>query len=526
MKDRLTIMNLFENGEVFQTLPHTDRLAILDRVLAVPGRIPSLFTFLEDTKYLEPCAKAMRTLFPPKTGRTISMKMQNCYLDSSGDSSANIEYSEQVYADGRGLASSFEMAYRQVWLFTLRRFPELTGKRPRLDNRKVQQRQYGVREDVWTQFALIAARMGFSSSKIRELQGDDPRLRLSLSFLSRYFPIEEYHAPDRHEVARNIVQNLALFTRRPPLISTPALSQDIKPLEDTQRHGTPFTESYNLGKKALFIPYVYGLRETVPKLYMTPFAIQRDIFFCFFGYPSPEDLQLFSRFLPPDSRDRSGADNGENSPARQLRTRSGVERDNDMVENEEPSESEWQDALESRNSGVGDEHEYTQRQSSLQVEDTGQLGGDAESITGEDIGSPLQRLKLAGGTDYGPFRIPIEDVTGEVRLEMRRFALILYDCEDQTTYLLPGSPNARTAGLVSITTPRDNRCHYISVEENRVRYITVRDVHDLSSGLVLIGQEGRIRILDSIEKKNEVCFLRSLIGPFNEDCLDEILAII
>ena len=63
LRDKSTIIAAIEASELFPNVrDRVVRASILDRILRVRGRVPSLFSFLEDTKYLEPCATIIKEL--------------------------------------------------------------------------------------------------------------------------------------------------------------------------------------------------------------------------------------------------------------------------------------------------------------------------------------------------------------------------------------------------------------------------------------------------------------------------------
>jgi hypothetical protein len=51
---------------------------------------------------------------------------------------------------------------------------------------------------------------------------------------------------------------------------------------------------------------------------------------------------------------------------------------------------------------------------------------------------------------------------------------------------------ARKTGLLSVTTPRDNRCYYYLLDASEVKLQTVQEVHSLVKGVVLIGKKRKV----------------------------------
>ena len=69
----VAVRRTMNDGILFlQNREEAARSQVLDRILNIPERIPSLFTFSTDTKYLEPCAKSLKLLFPSIRPRSTS----------------------------------------------------------------------------------------------------------------------------------------------------------------------------------------------------------------------------------------------------------------------------------------------------------------------------------------------------------------------------------------------------------------------------------------------------------------------
>ena len=61
------------SGEILPTFKANDQhTLILERIRFIKYIIPSLYMFLEDTKYLEPYAKILKAILPAKSGYTLS----------------------------------------------------------------------------------------------------------------------------------------------------------------------------------------------------------------------------------------------------------------------------------------------------------------------------------------------------------------------------------------------------------------------------------------------------------------------
>ncbi|GAA93332.1 hypothetical protein AKAW_11444 [Aspergillus luchuensis IFO 4308] len=154
--DHEFIRRLLSVGVLFPGVTDPERRALLARrLLSVATIIPSLRTFMEDTKYLLPCALALRRLIPDAPGDTIQTCLWHYYSAP-----------EPHTKNGR---ATFLHAYRRLWLFTMRCFPHLVSIMPLRDRRGAARRVHRSREKskrCWTALAHLAWSQGFRTPKI------------------------------------------------------------------------------------------------------------------------------------------------------------------------------------------------------------------------------------------------------------------------------------------------------------------------------------------------------------------------
>ncbi|RDK41736.1 hypothetical protein M752DRAFT_302313 [Aspergillus phoenicis ATCC 13157] len=150
------IRRLLSVGVLFPGVTDPEGRALLARrLLSVATIIPSLRTFMEDTKYLLPCALALRRLIPDAPGDTIQACLWHYYSAP-----------EPHTTNGR---VAFLHAYRRLWLFTMRCFPHLVSIMPLRDRRGAARRVHRSREKskrCWTALAHLAWSQGFRTPKI------------------------------------------------------------------------------------------------------------------------------------------------------------------------------------------------------------------------------------------------------------------------------------------------------------------------------------------------------------------------
>jgi hypothetical protein len=273
------------NGEIA-------RGRILNRILNIPERIPSLFTFFEDTKFLEPCAKALKCLFPVIPPRSTSSLRETFsrHLPVRRSPRMPVQQSEQVYASlhvARAQVGGW-LAYRQMWLFAMRHFPHLTDT------------QEGKRSCIRFQLADLAHRLGYDSDQIHALRDEDPDRNMARKFLTQIRPTELYDFSD--EDRAGLVEHICEEVRRRSSVlrtqMLPTYTTDAEGQPKLHRCGRPFERNHQSNQPFLFVGNIYGQIEMQRREHLTSFAFSRDIFIAFFGN---DEHNIFSDTTkPPD----------------------------------------------------------------------------------------------------------------------------------------------------------------------------------------------------------------------------------
>ncbi|OQN95187.1 hypothetical protein B0A48_18743 [Cryoendolithus antarcticus] len=119
----------------------TVRNTVLPNIKGVGTAIPNFFTFFEDIKYLEPCARFMRSLLPSSTtnarnGLSIQLGLKRHYFPST-DFEFAVDYAQGNMRSHRAAEfEEFTLKYQQLWLFALRNFPRMTNTTARKERKK------------------------------------------------------------------------------------------------------------------------------------------------------------------------------------------------------------------------------------------------------------------------------------------------------------------------------------------------------------------------------------------------------
>ena len=271
---------------LFPLIPcERERDAIMGRLRQVQRMIPSLHTFLEDTKYLEPCAQIMKALLPPKFKGSVRGA-----FEARHNGTTRVVEQEREYMESERVESSSTVAvwksYRQLWLFTFRHFPEMIGQTPRKDAGKPKPARTAIAHGLWQRLASLASKCGYTNL---ENGSADPDEMTAREFLHHARPSHFYTVNGDHmdrsvrSISRILKEIKPLdFAYKPPTIAS---DRDGCGIDIAFRCGRPYELSLSNDRPFLFMVHIYqptpdsGRRLT----FLTTFAVKRDIFHAFFG---------------------------------------------------------------------------------------------------------------------------------------------------------------------------------------------------------------------------------------------------
>ena len=279
------------------------RARILEQVQRVSFIIPSLYTFFEDTKWLEPCAKIMRSLLPP--GCRDSTK-QSFFRRYTGSTVSRIQENSSQFTNKRGSeADNVKLSYVQLWMFAWRHFPELSGIMPRRDAGFPKPQAKSSNLQCLNRFAKLAADLGFESDIISNLRSRNPDLDMALLFMNEARPAEFYPISSdvRNSAAQRICEALNLTWSPSNEYRDPGLQPEVS-LD--YRCGRPHEQSHNHTKSHFFFPNIY--RNHIERL--SYLSVNRDIFFAFFG-PISEPASLNNEVEQRTDTDRMSDNENE-----------------------------------------------------------------------------------------------------------------------------------------------------------------------------------------------------------------------
>lgn len=267
------------------------RAGVLQNLLATRTLVPSLYTFFENLKYLEPCSSLLKDLLGEMRGRSIQRSFHAIYFAPSRVAIQSGSPRSYLHFEPRSEAEMFLLSYVQLWLFAMRAVCT-----PRKEKKKqkpaIRQADRAVRNEV----ASLAMELGFVSSRIQEWAGGTTETALAKDFVCA---AESALSVDLPQQSTEVISSI--LRSAPPKSSQlvpPALTDD-RPLWIERRCGTPYEDDYCKDRPFLFLLAL--LRHPWhPGPQITSFFVQRTHLINFFGL----NVLVRNVFRPECSRSR------------------------------------------------------------------------------------------------------------------------------------------------------------------------------------------------------------------------------
>ena len=312
LDDRTYVEARLLKGDILPAVISSDpQINLLQNLMSVEHTIPSIYTFLEDTKYLEPCARILKDILPTKCKGSLAQAFHTLH---NGQLTLKEQMSAFSYRH-RNLPTGSDvewLAYRQLWLLPLRHFPTpkkdsakwkkasngtVTGKRKRdntrhdIDSSKAARPVF--RRQWLRQLALLASANGYRLIKQVDREPGSADADMAKDFILNVRP-PNYYQLGGDRLGRKIqlvcqvledIEEVNTQTRQPEMTSDyDDCGSDIE-----DRCGRPQEHSVEKDEENLLLNHIYPeALKIVPKKYMTSFAWKRDMFHLFFGSPEIE----------------------------------------------------------------------------------------------------------------------------------------------------------------------------------------------------------------------------------------------
>ncbi|KAI1840199.1 hypothetical protein JX266_013600 [Neoarthrinium moseri] len=282
--DRRRLEIQLEKGQVLQNFSYRDRELIYQNLVSIDCVIPSLKSFLEDTKYLQPCADNIRHVVGLLgCGRTTNYAaLQACFLwDDAHVNQIVVERSESVF-ETRGISpeARFEANRQQLWLWAMRHFAQLAPPSKGLTAGLANVGPERANDSLLCRFAYFAYRLGFRNDRILQWKQRSPDRELARSVLLKARKPDMYEYDNRSfDLYLDQIEEIMQTAR--PLLNQ---QRDRRSpwhdgVETGNRCGYPASDDHQLDKKHLFLDTI--TQDNAPIQGVTSFFVRRCVFTAF-----------------------------------------------------------------------------------------------------------------------------------------------------------------------------------------------------------------------------------------------------
>ncbi|KAK3177861.1 hypothetical protein K4F52_009413 [Lecanicillium sp. MT-2017a] len=268
------------SGEIFSTFSETERNRMWLRICSatVDCLVPSLFAFFENLKYLQAAADCLRRLVNSKTRQSLRCAFEKAFSPGDADQCLIQTSWASFKTTPTSAADSFDIAYRQLWLYALREQRNMPIARKQ---KLAIAGTVHADEVVISRFARLAQKLGFKTDVIKALALMDPDREIARRLLITAKKPEEFEYYDMASSINKITDILG--TARP--ISAQSLT-DEDGVEGAAKPpllcGTPRAADHARDKPYMFLDKLHGPIERHHSR-LTSFFVQRSIYFAFFG---------------------------------------------------------------------------------------------------------------------------------------------------------------------------------------------------------------------------------------------------
>jgi len=256
-------------------------------VLSTQGLIPTLWSYREDTKYLEPCVNAMKLLVDVGPTETLRKAFFRIYTDKNIKRGSYLQQDDEhkvvKVIDDR--ADRFQFHYIQLFLYCARHFLRMVNVACRKD---VDEHKPIIREPsakIIYRFAVLARNFGFDSPQIQQLMSSDPTTQVVFDSLVRLESDEDdFDEKSLRDEAHQIVKFRQKQRRKQPHATRkkPCLTSDTVDQSLAERCGRAFDKAQKDDKKFLFLRWVSADLDSRGR-YITSFYVKRSILLSFLG---------------------------------------------------------------------------------------------------------------------------------------------------------------------------------------------------------------------------------------------------
>lgn len=287
--DEEMIKDMMQQRQIFPNLPTEEaRTAILGNILQIDGRILSLHTFTRDFFFFEACALALKQVLPISK-RSMSDEFLRSF--SGVNQTPGVCKFQVGDSEFTNRAGSYDLCpklgYQQLFLAVMRDFPTLTKLSPYQNRGNDSTDRRGFVSERVSKLAEIATLLGFSNSKISQIQLTDaggPYETATSEYLAQLQPSDRYIVDSQRqvEIARNVANELAHISVNRPSHERAEFTTNLYEAPKKSRCSRPSIEDYHKYRESLFLEILMD-NNVVRRAHPNSLAVQKDIFVSFFG---------------------------------------------------------------------------------------------------------------------------------------------------------------------------------------------------------------------------------------------------
>lgn len=292
-EDASYVRTAMKSGALFPLIHDTrTREKLKENILSIKWLIPTLYTFCEDSKYLEAIASSMKLLIDLEPKRVNQPKES---VDLAFERIYNTPTSPTVLQDSETSFSQvesedvnrFRSSLLQLYLKCMRSFPQLVNIACRKDNDEAKPSVTEPNSIVLYELATLAAKLGFSSRQIQEFSANNPHIKEIQICLARLEPnhqeTEQSYLDSDAEAHLNLWhQQKGRRMDSDTLDPTPTFVTEVEDQKIPFRCGRPFHDAHKRDRKFLFMRWIYNSEHQCGR-YITSLFVKASIFTAFFG---------------------------------------------------------------------------------------------------------------------------------------------------------------------------------------------------------------------------------------------------
>lgn len=273
--DKSLVITLMERGEIFPTQNDRGiREALLENICAFPGVIPSLWSFFETLKYLEPLCEALKQLLGGQMKRTIRSSFMGLFFAPPRNMVQLNETEDVEITATLSQRDAMMVAYMELWAFCSRHFDSLTASTPRKELKDPKPQVKGPNPVVWQHLARFAVSRGFRIPHAQALIAKEAHYhsQLALEYLQKAKPMHSQFSSEQISRVVTAVQSDESHGTSESALRLAHLSPD-------RRSGRPFERDFLKEKRIMFLPQLCsGAQFENSDLRL----VRRDLFSCLF----------------------------------------------------------------------------------------------------------------------------------------------------------------------------------------------------------------------------------------------------